>query len=111
MSNGQSVTPLPAIFIGTEKVNQRVDLYLENKRPLLSQALSTGGTTREETRSVWYSKEHIETLLSEIALMNGDGIRIHFGAYENDNDLAPGQLCLLMMITRTGSTPGVHTDI
>ncbi|MFN8288947.1 MAG: hypothetical protein U0U70_01700 [Chitinophagaceae bacterium] len=111
MSGNQTAIPLPEIFIGTEKVNQRITLYMQNKRPLLNGALSTGGTTREETKSIWYSKEHLETLLSEINLMQGDGIRIYFGAYESDNDIAPDQLCLLMMVTRPGVTAGSHADI
>lgn len=111
MSSNQTAIPLPEIFIGTEKVNQRINLYMQNKRPLLNHALSEGGTAREDTKSIWYSKEHLETLLNEINIMEGDGIRIYFGAYESNNDIAPDQLCLLMMVTRPGEAVGSHKDI
>ena len=51
--------PLPAIFIGREKINQRVKLFQQTKHPLLSQALSSNGTPSQETKSIWYYKEHI----------------------------------------------------
>ena len=103
--------PLPAIFIGKEKINQRVKLYQRIKHPLLSQELSSGGIPREDTKSIWYSREHIEMLLSEINQMDADGIRVYFGAYEQGSGIADGQLCLLMVLTRPSADGFSHRDI
>ncbi len=111
MTTDQRATPLPDIFIGSEKVYERANLYLDNKRPLLTQALNEGGGYKEETKSVWYSKEHIETWLAEINLMDADGMRIYFGAYEHNSELAPDQLCLVMMLTRPKQNGQGHEDI
>ncbi len=65
---------------------------------------------KEDTKSIWYSKEHIEILLEEIRVWKADGLRIYLGEYE-EAAIAPGQLCLLMVLTRKtadGKEPGRH---
>lgn len=110
MLNNTTV-PLPTIFIPKEVINRRVKLFMENKHPMLSEALTTNGIARHDTRSVWYSKEHIETWLSEMNLYGADGMRIYFGAYAEEDGIKNGQLCLLMVLTRPGATGDAHQDI
>lgn len=93
--NQNTPKPLPWFFIGKQLTDDRIDLFVSNKQPLLSQALG-----REDTRSVWYSKEHIVKLLEEIDHAGGDGLRIYFGMYEATHPEFPGQTCLLMAVTR-----------
>lgn len=111
MLESQPAIPLPDIYIGTERVYQLVNSYLEHKRPVLNQFLSKDGAKREETKSIWYSKEHVQTWLDEINLMNADGMRVYFGTYDEKSEIAPGQLCLLMMLTRAGENAGTHIDL
>jgi hypothetical protein len=111
MQDSQSAQPLPDIFIGTEKAHRMIDKYLTEKYPLLQNAQQAIGANRQETKSVWYSKQHFETLLKEINLMNANGIRIYFGAYEEEHPLAPGQQCLLMVPTRISAKNTGNEDI
>jgi hypothetical protein len=111
MIDNLTVQPLPSIFVGKEIINQRVKLYMQHKHPLLSAGLSKNGVQREETKSIWYSKDHLQTLLNEITLAKGDGMRIYFGAYGNEEGRPEGQLCLLMVLTRPGTVSGSHKDI
>lgn len=106
MQTSQPAKPLPDIFIGTEKVQIMVEKYQTEKYPLLQAAQTAKGIGRNETKSVWYTKEHIQTLLSEMDLMNANGMRVYFGAYEENHPLAPGQQCLLMVLTRQSSNGG-----
>ncbi len=110
MQNNESVQPLPEIFIGGDAVKTRVDQFLKEKYPLLINAQKSISHEREETKSIWYSKVHIETWLNEINLLNADGMRIHFGTY-GDDSIAPGQLCLLMTLTRPSQSGSSHEDI
>jgi hypothetical protein len=86
--------PLPYFFIGKELTSERIGNY-SSKHTLLSDDLG-----RVDTRSVWYSKEHITKLLEEIEYADGDGLRIFFGAYESTHQDYAGQTCLLMVVTR-----------
>jgi hypothetical protein len=110
MSNVTSLPLLPEIFVGKEIINRRIKGYLSRKHPQLSQALSANGTKREDTRSIWYSKDHVTTWLEEMQLMQADGMRVYFGAYDENEGPANGQLCLLVVLTREGDN-GVHKDI
>ncbi len=111
MQNTEQAQPLPAIFIGTDAVQQKVEKYQIEKYPLLKEAQLLKGVNRTETKSIWYSKEHIETLLAEISLMNANGMRIYFGAYEENHPTAPGQQCLLMVLTRASENGTSNQDI
>lgn len=110
MENKKTVKPLPAIFIGKKITTERVERYLKNKHPLLSNAISQNGHPKEDTKSIWYSKEHIETWLDEINIMNADGMRVYFGEYGEKDGLFAGQLCLLIVPTRLTNS-GRHEDI
>jgi hypothetical protein len=89
-----STKPLPFFFIGKDITAERVNNYLKQKHNLLST-----GIGKPDTKSIWYSKEHIKKLLEEIEFAGGDGVRIQFGMYEASHEFA-GQLCLLMNSTR-----------
>lgn len=102
--------PLPDIFVGKDIINDRVIRYRQDKHPLLSQALSGNGAAREETKTIWYSKEYIQVLMDEMELMEADGVRVYLGAYGNEPDRPEGQLCLLMVLTRANGE-GRHKDI
>ena len=112
MLNQQTVRPLPAIFIGKELLDSRVAGYLADKHPVLSKQLSGDGPYREDTKSVWYTREHVESWLEEIRHLNADGMRVYFGAYgQNEEGRPPGQLCLLMVMTRADGSGRLQKDI
>ena len=110
MQNNESVQPLPDIFIGGEIISTRVDKYLTDKYPILKAAQQNISSGREETKSIWYTKDHIQTWLNEMDLMSADGMRVYFGSY-SDESMAPGQLCLLMVLTRPSANGLSHEDI
>ncbi|MGG8497141.1 hypothetical protein ACQY1Q_12045 [Tenacibaculum sp. TC6] len=85
---------LPFFFIGKKVTEERKENFKKLKHPILCKQLG-----REDTQSVWYTREHISKLLEEIDHAGGDGIRLHFGAYEKGHPLE-GQLCLVMNVTR-----------
>lgn len=68
---------------------------MTTKYPTLSERLG-----KDDTKSIWYSRDHVVKLLEEIDHANGDGLRLHFGAYEDGHEFASGQLCLVMNVTR-----------
>lgn len=104
----QTVTkPLPFFFVGKDVTRGRVNNYLTCKHNLLSTGLG-----KPDTKSIWYSKEHIVKLLEEIEYAEGDGIRIQFGMYEEGHEFA-GQLCLVMNTTRENRVNNIvrHTNV
>lgn len=86
---------LPFFFIGKKVTEQRKENFKKLKYPVLCKQLG-----KEDTQSVWYTREHILKLLEEIDHVEGDGIRLHFGAYEKGHPFE-GQMCLVMNVTRT----------
>jgi hypothetical protein len=94
MQTRSLTNPLPAFFVGKDVTSDRIGNYA-SKHTLLSNDLG-----KPDTRSVWYSKEHITKLLEEIELAEGDGLRVFFGAYEDTHEDYSGQTCLLMVVTR-----------
>jgi hypothetical protein len=94
MQRNATVKPLPFFYVGMQATADRISRFNNQKHNLLSQALG-----RPDTKSIWYSKEHFEKLLEEIAFAGGDGVRIHFGMYEEGHEFE-GQLCLLFNSTR-----------
>jgi hypothetical protein len=100
MSN-QDPKPLPAFYIGRDLTETRKDNFISQKHGLLSTALN-----RDDTKNIWYSRDHIAGLLDEIDLAGGDGLRIYFGTYETGHDYE-GQLCLVMNVTRAAIVGGV----
>jgi hypothetical protein len=103
----KSSSPLPFFFIGKEVTNRRKAKFIREKYPAINAAFG-----KEDTRSIWYSREHIAKLLEEIDLSGGDGLRVYFGAYEDDHEFA-GQLCLVFNATREKNENGIssHVDV
>ncbi len=95
MTNQTNLKPLPWFWIGREVSSQRVNNFVNNKYQLLSDELE-----KPDTRSIWYSKDHIAGLLDEIEHAGGDGLRIYFGAYDMAQESVGGQMCLVMTPTR-----------
>lgn len=109
MATERFAKPLPTFFLKKSDANDRITKFRDNKHPLLSEAM---GAT--ETKSVWYSFQHIENLYKELVFLNADGLRIYFGEYDTTHPDFPDQLCLIMVPTRfNGSTnPGEgHEDV
>ncbi len=99
--------PLPVFYVGKQVTKDRIKNFQDIKHPLLSQALG-----KQDTKCIWYAKEHFAKLLEEIEQVNGDGMRIHFGMYEEGHQFE-GQLCLLFTATRekTIGNDVVHTNV
>jgi len=106
MSTANNAKPLPKIFIYKEVVNERVKNYVNNKLPLLSQAIG-----KQDSNSGWYSLDQFEDLMREMYYLNADGVRIYFGAYGSDDSLYPGQLTVMFVPTYFNKETGHHTDI
>jgi hypothetical protein len=107
MQHHLAVKPLPFFHVGQQATADRISRFQKQKHNLLSQALG-----KPDTRSIWYSKEHFAKLLEEIEFAGGDGIRVHFGMYEEGHQFA-GQLCLLFNCTRekqAGNTT-LHSNV
>jgi len=101
-----AIKPLPIFFISQALLEQRSGRFINQKNNLLSNALG-----KPDTRSVWYTRDHIAGLLDEIDHYGGDGLRIYFGMYEPDHPNFAGQLCLVMNPTRTVDGSTGHPDI
>jgi hypothetical protein len=112
-------TPLHSSFVGKEKVNDRVKRYqsgdralYKGKHQLLSDNMEQQGHFQGETKYVWYSKQYLQDLIAEINHYNGDGLRVYFGEYENENQVPAGQLCLLMVVTKADAiNDAIHRDV
>ncbi len=102
----QGAKPLPSIFISKDEVSKRINNYLTNKRPILGDAI--GGA---DTKSAWYSLAQFEDLMREMYYLNADGLRVYFGAYDNDDEDYPGMLTVVFVPTYMDEGTGKHTDI
>jgi hypothetical protein len=114
--------PLPSTFIDEGIVNARTGLYRSDKHKILSAYQSVKhGKECEETKYVWYSKGQIQDWLNELNDLKGDGIRLYFGQVEphdpenptsaDPEEPLPGQLCLLVVLTKPGSYDASHVNI
>jgi hypothetical protein len=65
---------------------------------------------RQDTKSVWYTKDHITKLLEEMEHANAEGLRIYFGEY-GEHENYSGQLCLLMVMTKATNGTEIQSDI
>lgn len=101
-SNG--ARPLPPFFIGQQITQDRIDRFVQEKHPLLSNAIG-----KPDTKAIWYSRDHVAQWLSEIDKNGADGMRVYFGT-QGDTEDYPGQTCLLMVLTKKDEVTGVHTD-
>ena len=102
----QNVKPLPFFFVGKDVTNERINTFITTKYGLLSDVIG-----KPDTKSVWYTREHVEGWLSEMNLANADGLRIYFGSYEETHPSYPKQTCLLMVLTKEDPQSGINMDI
>jgi hypothetical protein len=100
MQANETPKPLPEIFIPQEAASKAIENFLSRKHPLLTKDQKDIDPSCEETKSIWYSKEHIQTWLDEMNHLGANGVRVHFGAYDATSSFAPGQLCLIVNLTR-----------
>jgi hypothetical protein len=107
MKRELTTTPLPFFFVGKDVVSERISNY-STKHDLLSTEIE-----KPDTRSVWYSKDHIIKLLEEIDLVEGDGLRVFLGSYESTHAEYADQTCLLMVVTREQETENgtIHANV
>ncbi len=105
MLKQDAARPLPFFYVGKKLTRERILRYAKNKHILLSEKLG-----KPDTKSVWYTKEHITQLLEEMNHAGADGLRIYLGEY-GENDNYSGQSCLLMVMTKPDSQSGGHIDI
>lgn len=89
------VKPLPYFFVGQEESAERISSYQTQKYPLLCQAIG-----KDDTRNIWYSKDHIVKLLREIDYAGGDGVRVYLASYQAAHPNYADQTCLIMNVTR-----------
>ncbi|SIS96446.1 hypothetical protein SAMN05421788_102362 [Filimonas lacunae] len=102
---GQNEAPLPFFFVGKTVTTQRINRFLQTKHVALSEQLG-----KPDTKSVWYSREHVSKLLDEIDRAGADGLRIYFGTY-GEEEVYPGQTCLLMVMTKYDQEKCRRSDI
>jgi hypothetical protein len=96
--------PLPFFYVGKQEASQRIQKFLDDKHPLLTDAIG-----KTDTKSVWYSFQHIEELYKELVYLNADGLRLYYGAYDSQHEYS-NQLCILMVPTFLNSSMK-HEDL
>jgi hypothetical protein len=97
MPSNRTVEYIPKIaehFIGKDIANERI------KRFLAKGSLKSTSIDHDNTRSIWYSKEFIESIMQEIERYGFDGLRFYFGTYEEEHPDYPNQNCLVIVPTR-----------
>lgn len=94
MGSPSATMPLPFFYVGKTLTTTRIANY-GTKHAILTTQLG-----KPDTKSVWYSRDHISQLLDEIDHAEGDGVRFFFGAYEDEHEDFGGQTCLLMVVTK-----------
>jgi hypothetical protein len=123
MSKQTSVQGLPYFFVGQEIARKRIANFMNSTYPLLTQ------NSRAETKSIWYSFDHIKALYEELDYLGASGLRIYLGAYlpsntEDENAIVTedavkhaavaGQISLLMVPTipyTAANSESRHTDL
>lgn len=80
---------IPLLPIGLERFNELKDNY-ETLAP------------SNKTISGWVSLVELVTLVSQ---NNGNGVRIYFGRYKDDEQPCPGQNTVMLVATRGNATP------
>lgn len=105
MESKKQIKALPFFYVGKKLTEDRIDRFLKRRYPSLCQELG-----RPDTRSIWYTREHIAQLLEEIDNANGNGIRMSFGVYEEGHRYE-GQLCIVSNVTREVSKNGIDRNV
>ncbi len=98
-------------FVNTDHVNSVIKNYKQERWIHNSKRLG-----KEDSLSVWYSLEELEEFLAKAKDHGGDGVRMYFGAYGQDNAPKPlyaGRQTIVMVATRQKETEngGTTKDI
>jgi hypothetical protein len=88
-------------FLGKERISHMIRVFLTLKQPLINAEIG-----KEDTRWIWYSKEYLEAIYEEINYLNGNGLRIYLGRFEEDHPEYAQQTCLIWIPTRQNEHSG-----
>jgi hypothetical protein len=89
-------------FVNTEHVDTVIKNYKQNRWLHNSKRLG-----KEDSLSVWFSVEDIESFLAKAKMHNGDGVRFYFGAYDEnftEKPLYAGRQTMVMVATKQKET-------
>ena len=89
-------------FVNTEHVDTVIKNYKQERWVHNSKRLG-----KEDSLSIWYSLEELEEFLVKAKEHGGDGIRMYFGAYGQENAPEPsyaGRQTIVMVATRQKET-------
>jgi hypothetical protein len=89
-------------FVNTEHVDTVIKNYKQERWVHNSKRLG-----KEDSLSVWYSVEELEEFLAKAKEHGGDGIRMYFGAYDQEHAPQPlyeGRQTIVMVVTKQKET-------
>lgn len=95
-------------FVNTEHVNSVITNYKQERWIHNSKRLG-----KEDSLSVWYSLEELEEFLAKARDHGADGIRMYFGAYDQDHAPQPvyaGRQTIVMVGTKQKATETGETN-
>jgi hypothetical protein len=95
-------------FVNTNHVNTVIRNYKQNRWVHNSKRLG-----KEDSLSVWFSVEDIESFLAKAKEHGADGVRYYFGAYDEtfaENPLYAGRQTVVMVATKQKDTINGTTD-
>jgi hypothetical protein len=95
-------------FVSTEHVDTVIKNYKQNRWVHNSRRLG-----KEDSLSVWFSVEDLETFLEKAKEHGGDGVRFYFGAYDEnftEKPLYAGRQTVVMVATKQKETMSGTTD-
>jgi len=92
--------------VETLKANYKEERWVENSRRI----------GKQDSLSVWYSIEELEEFISTARSEAGDGVRMYFGTYGEENAPQPlyaGRQTIVMVATKMKEKDGlqVHRDL
>jgi hypothetical protein len=94
--------------VNTDHVNAAIRNYKQERWVHNSKRLG-----KEDSLSVWYSLEELEEFLATSKAHGGDGIRLYFGAYDNDHAPQPqyaGRQTVVLVATKEKETESGRTN-
>ncbi len=89
-------------LVNTEHVNSVISNY--KKERWVNNSKHIG---KEDSLSVWYSVEELEDFLQMVKMNGGDGIKMYFGAYDNEHAPQPlyaDRQTIVMVATKVKET-------
>jgi hypothetical protein len=89
-------------LVKTDHVNEVIRNYKQERWIHNSKRLG-----KEDSLSVWYSVEELEEFMTKIKDHGGDGVRLYFGAYDQENTEKPlhaGRQTIVLVATKGKET-------